>query len=107
MNTAIITFILPFLAATVSAKPVVVAKPPPVITTPQPAVLAEKQISLEDRYAVPSVNEVFKDNILLNIAYISGTVENSKKINWDEIRMPSEHELLLYPNGVFAFHEDV
>ena len=34
-------------------------------------VLSEKEFSLENRYAVTSVNEIMKKNILLNLAYLN------------------------------------
>lgn len=70
-------------------------------------VLASYEISLENRYPADSVSDIFQDNILLNLAYLSGKVTSKEQINWDEIRQPFRYELTLRPGDVFAFHEDV
>jgi hypothetical protein len=70
-------------------------------------VIAEKEFSLDNRYPVESVNKVFKDNILLNLAYMDGKVDSPKDIKWDEIQKPFSFEFELEPNKTFAFHEDV
>lgn len=70
-------------------------------------ILAQHEISLDERYSDSYVNDVFKDNILLNLAYMSGKVTNSSTINWEDIRKPSSFEFKLEPSQVFAFHEDV
>jgi hypothetical protein len=69
--------------------------------------MASHSMSLDDRYPVASVNAVFKDNILLTLAYMSGAVKNSSEINWDGIRKPSTYVMTLQPGQVFAFHDDV
>lgn len=69
--------------------------------------LATHEISLENRYSEPSVNEVFKDNILLTLSYIGGKVENPKAVNWNEVRKPFRYEFSLKPKEAFAFHDDV
>jgi hypothetical protein len=69
--------------------------------------MAEHTMPLNDRYAVSSVNEVFKENILLNIAYMNGSVTNPKAINWQEVNKPFHYEFKLKPGQTFAFHDDV
>lgn len=69
--------------------------------------LASEQISLEKRYDNSYVNDVFKDNILLNIAYLSGKVTSKENVNWKEIEKPINYKFTLLPNKTFAFHEDV
>jgi len=69
--------------------------------------LASHNISLEDRYNDKFVNDVFKDNILLNIAYLSDRVRKKEDINWDEIKKPLTYRFVLSPKKTFAFHEDV
>lgn len=69
--------------------------------------VAQKEMSLDNRYPEKFVNEVFKDNILLNLAYLNGSVISSKDIKWDEVRKPFKYEFRLDPNKTFAFHEDV
>ncbi len=70
-------------------------------------VLSTKEISLDKRYSDPSVNQVFKDNILLNIAYLKGTVKDPSKINWEQVKKPFKYEFKLKPGETFAFHDDV
>lgn len=69
--------------------------------------LSVQSISLEKRYENKFVNDVFKDNILLNIAYLSGKVTKKEDINWDEIEKPFEYKFTLMPDKTFAFHDDV
>lgn len=70
-------------------------------------VIASHEISLENRYEVKSVSDVFKDNILLNLAYMRGTVQDKKSINWDEVKKPFHYEFKLDPQKTFAFHDDI
>lgn len=72
----------------------------------QGQILSSHEISLEKRYEVESVSDVFKDNILLNLAYLRGIID-SKDINWDEVKKPFHYEFKLDPNSTFAFHDDV
>lgn len=76
-------------------------------TAPKEHILAAKEISLDKRYPVDSVNKVFKDNILLNVAYMTNSVEDPKEIKWDSIEKPFSKEIVLQPNQVFAFHDAV
>jgi len=69
-------------------------------------VLSSHEISLENRYELKEVSDVFKDNILLNLAYMRGTV-SSKDFKWDEVKKPFKYEFKLAPNKTFAFHDDV
>ncbi len=81
--------------------------PSPDINIVQPKYLASEEISLEKRYNNPYVNDVFKDNILLNISYLSGKVTKKEDINWREIEKPFEYKFILNPHKTFAFHDDV
>lgn len=69
--------------------------------------LSAHSISLEKRYEDRFVNDVFKDNILLNIAYLSGRVTKKEDIDWKEIEKPFKYEFTLMPDKSFAFHGDV
>lgn len=71
-----------------------------------PKVLAEHEISLNDRYPVESVNEVFKDNILLNLSYLKG-MQKSNSVNFDEVKKPFTYQFKLNPGEVFTFHDDI
>lgn len=70
-------------------------------------ILASRQMSLENRYAVKSVSDVMKKNILLNLAYLSGTVKTKADIDWNKLLQDSEYTFTLKPNEVFAFHDSV
>ena len=59
--------------------------------------IAQKEMSLENRQSNKWVNQVFKDNILLNLSYMSG----------QEVKNPFQYEFKLEPNKTFAFHDDV
>lgn len=72
-----------------------------------PPVLAQKEISLDNRNPGQFVNDVFKKNILLNIAYLANKISSTKDINWDEITKPFTYEFKLEPNKTFAYHEDI
>lgn len=69
--------------------------------------LSAQSISLENRDDQKFVNDVFKDNILLNMAYLSGRVTKKADINWEEIGKPFEYKFTLLPDKTFAYHEDV
>jgi hypothetical protein len=79
----------------------------PIAKQSQEKVLASHVLPLNDRYAVPSVSDVFRDNILLTLFYASGKVSTANQINWNEIRKPFNYEFTLKPGEVFAFHDDV
>lgn len=68
--------------------------------------LAQHEISLSNRYPNFWVNEVFKDNILLNLAYLRNP-ELPNPPNWDEAKKPFIFEFRLEPNQTFAFHDDI
>ncbi len=74
---------------------------------PSSQILSYKEMSLDDRYSNSFVNEVFKNNILLNLAYMQGKVSSVKDINWEEIVKPFKYEFTLDPAKSFAFHDDI
>lgn len=65
--------------------------------------LASRSFSMEDRYNVPSVNIVFKDNILLALKYMDGEVKSKNDVSWPEIEKPFQTEFTLNPGEEFAF----
>jgi hypothetical protein len=67
--------------------------------------LASHTMPLSDRYAVPSVNNVFRDNILLTIAYMRGIVQQGKPIDWNSIEKPFTYSFTLQQGQTFAFHD--
>ena len=52
------------------------AKPQPQVKAVSSVVLASRTFSMEDRYNNKFVNDVFKDNILLALNYMSGAVKS-------------------------------
>lgn len=69
--------------------------------------LASRSYSMEDRYNVASVNQVFKDNILLSLKYMDGSVKAKGDISWPEIEKPFHTEFTLKPGEVFTFHDEI
>ncbi len=67
--------------------------------------LASHTISMEDRYDVASVNQVFKDNILLSVHYLAGNVKGKADVNWEKVESPFNYEFTLEPGQEFAFHD--
>lgn len=59
--------------------------------------LAKRAFSLNRRYSNTFVNDVFRDNILLTMKYLSG--QNMEK--------NSHYEMELKPDEVFAFHDSI
>lgn len=75
-------------------------------TIPGERVLAVKTMSLDNRYPVQPVNEVFKQNILLTLAYMrQKTVIPFLDAN--SVDKPMYYELTLHQGETFAFHDTV
>lgn len=66
----------------------------------------EHKMSLDNRYADSSVNEVMRDNILLTLAYMRGVVRNSSDIDWERVRKPFDYVFTLKPEETYAFQKD-
>jgi hypothetical protein len=64
-------------------------------------------MSLETRHADKFVNEVFKDNILLTLAYMDGEIDQSSSVDWNRVKRPATYEFELEPGQTFAYHDDV
>jgi hypothetical protein len=69
--------------------------------------MASHTMSLEDRYGNTYVNNVFKDNILLTLGYLRGSVKGVGGISWDEVEKPFTYEFTLKPGEEFAFHDSI
>ncbi len=76
-------------------------------TAPKADVLAEKQYSLADRYNNTFVNDVFADNILLTLAYMSGNAKDGQTVDWNKVDGQFVYTLTLKPGQTFAFHDQV
>lgn len=70
-------------------------------------VLATHSFSLENRYGNGFVNDVFRDNILLTLAYMGGSVKAKGDISWDKVVSPTRYEFILLPGQEFAFHDQI
>lgn len=79
----------------------------PVVLGASSVALASRSFSMEKRYDVPSVNAVFKDNILLTLRYMNGDVKSASEINWEEVVKPFHAEFTLKPGERFAFDDNV
>ncbi len=101
--------ILTYLLATITALFVHTVPMSPVlpIATPTPHILASKEYSLSDRYSNTFVNDVFADNILLTLNYMSGDIKQGQKVDWDTVHKENEYTFTLNPGKTFAFHDEV
>lgn len=73
---------------------------------PGTKVLAQHEFSLEKRYGNIFVNGVFRENILLTMAYMRKTV-TSTPIDWSIVDKPFHWELALAPGETVAYHDIV
>lgn len=67
--------------------------------------LGSASMSLNNRYGYDAPENAYKDNILLNLAYLSGEVKSSQDIDWDKIRKPFILQFSLEPRQSFAYHD--
>jgi hypothetical protein len=70
-------------------------------------ILTQANYSLSNRYSNTYVNDVFADNILLTLAYMSGKVKRGDAISWDAVKADWEERFTLKPGETFAFHDAV
>lgn len=76
----------------------------PGLTDAGDSYIASHKMSLENRYGNAYVNEVFKDNILLTLKYLEGSVTEANHISWEAVKKPFKYEFSLKPGEEFAFH---
>lgn len=68
--------------------------------------LGSRSMSLNTRYGGVELPEnIYKDNILLNLAYLSGSIKSKSDINWDQLKQPKTIEFSLEPGQRFAYHD--
>lgn len=72
---------------------------------PEHITLASKTISLENRYGNKWVSDVFKDNILLTLAYTANKQDKNEAVDWNKVQKPFTFDLSLKPGETFAFHD--
>lgn len=69
--------------------------------------LASHQISLDNRYQDKWVNGIFKDNILLNLAYLRGIKSINNQPDWNKTSQNFDYEFTIDPGQSFAFHDNI
>lgn len=70
-------------------------------------VLSSRTLSLSNRHANSNINQIFKKNILLNLAYLEGSATKNSPINWQEVVQPQSFRVSLNPGETFAYHDHV
>jgi hypothetical protein len=83
------------------------AKPEVAAPTAETELLAARDLSLANRHQAASINDVFAKNILLNLAYLEGSVSQKSDIDWSQVTQPFEFGVTLNPGQTFAYHDDV
>ncbi len=96
------TIIATILQTLVTAKTVSIVSP----VVPR-EVLARHEFSLEKRYADAWVNRVFKENILLTLAYGRKLVSAGKPVDWNQVDKPFRWSLELPAGKVLTYHDTV
>lgn len=95
--------------STVSASPMLLMSLQPQTEAhaqaPAQVEIASRSMSLNTRYGYELPENVYKDNILLNLAYINRTVKSKNDINWEQLRKPFSMEFSLEPGQRFAYHD--
>lgn len=107
MKRVLLAFIIAIIILSTATSPVVAGLTLPwlFLSPPQEKILSDVTYSLSNRYKDTFVNEVFADNILLTLAYLSGSVKGADQISWKTIQGPSVSKLILKPGETFAFHD--
>lgn len=67
--------------------------------------LSSHTMSLNNRFGYDLPENAYKDNILLNLAYIHGSVKTKSDINWDELKKAKTIEMTLEPGQMFVYHD--
>lgn len=67
--------------------------------------LSSRTMSLNNRFGYDLPENAYKDNILLNLAYIHGSVKTKSDINWDNLKQAKTIEMTLEPGQMFAYHD--
>lgn len=84
----------------------------------QKKLLAKEIMDLNKRNPDSSVNDIFRDNILLNLHYIKGDQQSvfkankvelygENKIDWVKLREPFEFRIMLKQGELFSFHDEL
>jgi hypothetical protein len=78
-----------------------------VATQKEQVVMGSRAFSLDKRLANKYLNDVYKDNILLNLAYMREITHAGETVNWDLIHQPFKYEFNLKPGERFAYHDSI
>lgn len=76
-------------------------------STPIPTILSERRLSLDNRSSNPGTNAVFKNNILLNLAYLDKTVTSKADLDWNKVLSANKVTVSIAPGELFAYHDDL
>lgn len=67
--------------------------------------LSSRTMSLDNRFGYSLPENAYKDNILLNLAYIEGVVKSKSDIDWNKLKQAKTIEMTLEPGQLFAYHD--
>lgn len=67
--------------------------------------LSSRTMSLNNRFGYSLPENAYKDNILLNLAYIEGVVKSKSDIDWNKLKQAKTIEITLEPGQLFAYHD--
>ena len=98
LKSFIIFFAISLCLGNILPKQSILAHQPP---------LSQHSFSMVERYGNSYVNNVFRENILLTIAYMTGSVRHVSDIDWQDISKSGSQSFILRPGEVFAFHDSV
>lgn len=70
-------------------------------------IIGSRTMSLDTRHPAPYANEVYRDNILLTISYMTGQTKPGQTIDWEAVRRPGSYKWILPAGRTFAFHDGV
>ncbi len=68
-------------------------------------VVASREFSLAKRYDDTFVNRVFRENILLTLAYMRKAVPVEANVDWGKVDEPFQWALTLKPGETISFHD--
>lgn len=70
-------------------------------------VIGSRTMGMTNRHPQPYANEVYRDNILLTIAYMTGREAHGGAVDWDTVRRPGTYRWTLPSGQTFAYHDSV
>ncbi len=76
-------------------------------SVPVQHVLGSENMPMNDRYSNSYVSNVFKENILLTMAYMDGTMKSGSQVDWNKVEAPFTYTFTLNPGQTFAYHDQI